>query len=645
MTSKGILTPFLAAAPAFFLMEQPLSAATFGKFDYEVNGSTIGITDYPKDAVGAVVIPAMIVGKPVTSIEDNAFDHCNGLTSISIPNSVTFIGDGAFLGCESLTSFSIPPNVTEIGIGTFSGCSGLTSLFIPKNINSISFASFVNCSSLATITVDARNSEFSSLDGVLYDKNKTRLVQYPAAKAGSYALPDTVTSSGLFAFLKCSGLTSITVDARNSELSSLDGVLFNKNQTELIKYPDNKKGSYRVPNTVTSIGNLAFDYCAGLTSISIPAGVSSMSEGPFVGCTSLLEITVNPQNKDYTTLNGVLFNKSKTELVQYPGGKSGSYIIPGSVNRIGSNAFSDCSRLTSISIPDSVDSFGFTVFRNCTGLTSVSIPGSVTSIPSGAFSGCSALTAIAVNERNPDYSSAKGVLFNKRKTEIVQYPGGKAGSYIVPNSVTSIGESAFNFCDGITSLSVPDNVTSIGSSAFRMCPGLTSAYFYGNAPTVPFLSSLPIFGRAAKGFTVYHLKGKTGFTSPRWNGYPCLAITQGPEIDVQHPAGSSLADGSSKKSFGTIRVGATGAAKTFVIKNTGTSVLNGLAISIEGAHGGDFTVTGSVKTSLPSGGTSKFKVSFKPTAKGTRNASILIKSNDANENPFDIQLTGLGAAP
>ena len=152
-----------------------------------------------------------------------------------------------------------------------------------------------------------------------------------------------------------------------------------------------------------------------------------------------------------------------------------SITIPNSVTYIGHNAFWYCSGLTSITISDSVTSIGYGAFERCTGLTSITIPNSVTSIEDCAFNGCSGLTSINVASGNNYYSDNNGVLFNKKKTELIRYPEGKSQtSYTIPNSVTSIGDWAFYKCTGLTSITIPDSVTSIGYYAFEHCAGLTS---------------------------------------------------------------------------------------------------------------------------------------------------------------------------
>jgi Flp pilus assembly protein protease CpaA len=191
---------------------------------------------------------------------------------------------------------------------------------------------------------------------------------------------------------------------------------------------------------VTTIGNFAFIYCSGLTSVTIPNSVTSIGELAFAWCSGLTSIDVDASNPNYSSVNGVVFNKLQNTLIQYPAGKIGDYTIHNSVTTIRNYAFFDCSGLTSVTIPNSVTTIGESAFYFCIGLTSVTIPNSVTTIGIYAFCACSGLT----------------------------------GSLTIPNSVTTIGHSVFYSCSGLTSVTIPNSVTTIGNSAFYYCSGLTS---------------------------------------------------------------------------------------------------------------------------------------------------------------------------
>ena len=444
------------------------------------------LIQYPEGKTGSYAIPSSI-----TSIGSYAFGFCDGLTAVAIPSSVTNIGSGAFSYCVELTEVTIPSSVTLIDFHAFDNCTGLINVTIPSSVTSIEDGAFRGCDELTLITVDAASPAYTSADGVLFNKPQTTLMQYPGGKTGDYTISISVTNIEDRAFSDCAGLTAVTIPASVPLIGShaFDSCTGLTNVT--------------ISSGVTSIGSSAFDSCAGLTEVTIPSSVTSIGNYAFWGCANLALITVDAANPAYMSVGGVLFNKAQTTLLQFPAGKAGRYTIPFGVTSIAISAFSDCNGLTEVTTSSSVSSIGTYAFFSCDGLTSVTISSSVTSIGISVFGGCDELACIMVDFANPAYMSADGVLFNKTQTELMQFPGGKLGSYTTPSSVNSIAHRAFYNCDGLTEVTISSGVFSIESEAFRYCDGLESVFFCGNAPI---LSSGVFAGTSA---TIYRLPEAT----------------------------------------------------------------------------------------------------------------------------------------
>ena len=378
-----------------------LPAAVQAQFNYTTNVGSITITGYTGPG-GDVAIPDTINGLPVTSIGQGAFASCTSLTNVTIPESVTCIGDYAFWNCTRLTTITIPNSVTTIGGWGFESCTSLTTVMIPNGVTSIGVAAFAWCSSLTSvtigfgvtnildgafadclsltaITVDTNSPAYSSVDGALFNKNKTTLVQYPGGVTGSYTIPNSVANIGDDAFDYCTSLTNVTMP---DSLTNI-GVYAFESCTGLT--------SVVIPSRVTSIGGEAFGGCTSLTSVTIPSSVTSIGEFAFDLCKSLTSVTIL---YGVTNIGEWVFSVC-TGLT--------SISIPNSVINIGVGAFNSCTSLTNVTIGTNVASLGDYAFYGCSGLSSVTLPNGVTSIGQDAFASCTSLTNVTISDSVTDF--------------------------------------------------------------------------------------------------------------------------------------------------------------------------------------------------------------------------------------------------
>lgn len=323
-----------------------------------------GIEGYSVDNTTLVSIS---IGDKVTIIGYSAFSNCIGLTEIIIPNSVNYINRDAFSGCNNLVNINIPNNLRTIESGTFSSCTSLEKVIIPTNTTKIESGAFSGCN-IKEFIVAENNYSYSSLNGVLFNKDKSQLLIYPIAKPStSYVIPNSVTTIEKNAFSNCK-LTSITignnitdiadagfnnyleeyrVSEGNNNYSSLEGVLFNKDKTKLVVYPKAKtNSSYTIPNSITEIENNVFNGCLNLTTLNIN-NVTWIGTAAFTS-SYIRNFIVPDSNTRFSAINGVLFNKTHTALVAYPmalmkdyapNGKGSNYVIPNGVESVYSYAF------------------------------------------------------------------------------------------------------------------------------------------------------------------------------------------------------------------------------------------------------------------------------------------------------------------
>ena len=354
--------------------------------------NTVSVVSRDSKYSGDVVIPDQVSyngsNYDVTAIGARAFYYCSGLTSITIPNSVTSIGSEAFWCCSGLTSITIPSSVASIGASAFYYCESLTSITIPNSVTTISNGAFSRCRRLTEITIP--NSVTSIGESAFRE----------CRSLTSITIPNSVISIGSYVFYNCTGLTSVHI----SDLEAWCRIIFNGYDSNPLYrahhlYLDGEEiKDLVIPNSMTSIGNYAFVGCSGLTSITIPNSVTSIGQGAFSWCSGLTYVHIS----DLEAWCGIIFNGYDSNPLYcahhlyLDGEEIKDLVIPNSMTSIGNYAFVSCSGLTSITIPNSVTSIGDGAFSGCSGLTSVTIPNSVTTISNDAFSHCSGLTSVTI---------------------------------------------------------------------------------------------------------------------------------------------------------------------------------------------------------------------------------------------------------
>ena len=294
---------------------------------------------------------------------------------------------------------------------------------IPESIESINDSAFSRCDNLESINVNENNNYYSSLSGILYDKDQTEIKIIPRAIKEAI-IPNSVTSIGNYAFYNCSKLTSVTIPEGVTTIG--DYTFYNCSQLTNIE----------IPNSVTSMGYGVFRDCTSLTNVTIGSGVTNILNNIFNGCNKLESINVSEENKTYSGVDGILYNKEQTEIICIP------------------------IAIKEVSIPDTIIEIENGMFDSCRSLTSVTIGRGVADIGNIAFSKCSKLENINVSEKNANYSSVGGILYNKQRTEMIMVP--RATKEVdVPNTVTKIKNYAFYNCDNLKMITIGDRVTDI----------------------------------------------------------------------------------------------------------------------------------------------------------------------------------------
>jgi len=499
----------------FLVIPAEAQAATEGMYTYTVDGGKATITDVDADICGVVTIPSKLGGYPVTGIGQEAFYECYMLTSVTVPGSVTTIEEAAFKNCDNLITITIPSSVTFIGKEAFYGTRWFEErpdgvIYIGKILYAVKGKSPAKVSvksGTTTIAPSAFESAYSLISVTIPDSVKTigkdafegcsNLVEITIPDSGTIVeglnldrtkwyenLPDGVIYIGKVLYaVKGESPAKITVKSGTARIASY--AFFGKeNLTEII-----------IPSSVKSIGQRAF--CeSGVTAVTLGSGVTEVEDYAFCGCNSLKTVTigknvtsisskafedcgyltaiqVDSNNATYSSDNkGVLFNKNKTVLIRAPEALKGDYTIPGSVKKIGENAFYYCKNLLSVSLGSGITEIGQRAFFRNTQLTSMKIPDSVKTIGKGAFEDCSDLRSVTIGS---------GVTEIGEEAFYLCYG---LTSVTIPGSVKTIGKGAFKDCNDLRSVTIGSGVTEIGENAFCACYRLTSVTIPGSVKTI-----------------------------------------------------------------------------------------------------------------------------------------------------------------
>lgn len=349
-----------------------------------------GETEYTVTQIGmgsftaCTELTSVDIPNTVTKIMYSAFFYCPALATINLPNSVTQIEGDAFSICTSLKSIEIPNSVISIEYRAFSGCTGLTSIIIPRSVTKIGSNAFGGCSSLKEIIVDENNTAYSSVDGVLFSKDRKRIMRVPATKEGEFYIPNSVTSIGEYAFSSCVKLTSVLI-----------------------------------PTSVRSISEYAFSNCANITSIIIPSSVSSISDHAFSNCSALTSMTIEDSDTEVRFGTSVFYNTTNLKTL---------YLGRNFSKSNNSSSPFEQSSITELTISSKVTELCYGAFKDCVGLTKVTLPESIKTIGGDAFSGCNGIeSVICLSEVPPTIDSSFEGLYD---TAVLSVPDAAANDYM-----------------------------------------------------------------------------------------------------------------------------------------------------------------------------------------------------------------------
>ena len=320
----------------------------------------------------------------VKNIDVGAFYKCRYLKSVNLPSDIKTINEYTFRFCNSLTNITIPDSVQSIGDMAFENCCSLSDVVLPDNVISIGRYSFDSCYNLSEISIP--DSTFIIGEYSFYNCKNIRMIE----------IGYNVENIGFLAFGSCEKLTNIMVDSKNKYYSSDDGILFNKNQSEIIQYPcANERKNYNIPNSVTTIGHHAFSDCSNLLNIFFPNSVESIENYAFSNCDQITSVFISRSIRNIG--EGIFYNCEKLTTV----------VLPKNISEIGYRTFYNCKSLKNITLTENITTIGVEAFYGCSCLEYLIIPTSMTTINSDSFFNCTSLTDVYYTGSADDWAKIR----------------------------------------------------------------------------------------------------------------------------------------------------------------------------------------------------------------------------------------------
>ncbi len=327
----------------------------------EHKGNTFTVTNLGSGAFGYCTgLTSIKIPESVKAVKYRAFYRCSKLKQIVLPDSLELIESSVFTNCNSLHSIKIPNLVTEIGDRLFRSCDSLQTVEIGESLKEMGQGIFTECSALKEIIVSQKNKKYSSENGILYNKEKTKILKYPIkSNVSDFRLPNTIDQIPNSAFRDCKSLQSVTIGEKVKIIGDFS-------------FYNSGLHSIKIPDSVQTIGERAFGKCDSLSRIEIGKSVKEMRDIPFSESYAIQSIKVHEENKYFLSADDILFNKNKTALLKYPADrKKTEYSIPETVTTIAWIAFSNSNHLKEITIPNSVNKMEDNAFLNCKSLTTI----------------------------------------------------------------------------------------------------------------------------------------------------------------------------------------------------------------------------------------------------------------------------------